>query len=332
MTQENNSKFLALNADTPVVKTKVECNFKHSTLDFTPPHPLNTAVLFLVFNRLDTTKQVFASIKKAKPPRLYVAADGAREGKEGENTKAQAVRDYIMENIDWECEVKTLFRDSNLGCKMAVSGAIDWFFENEEMGIILEDDILPSQSFFWFCEELLIKYKDDMRVGQISGFNYGYKNKDLKYDYFFSKYGFIWGWASWRRAWNKYDINMKDFNECKKIDIFDNYFSKNKNQQLNNFESVYTNKLNTWDYQWSYSRFINNLYAVVPEINLITNIGFGDDATHTFGDNPYESLKNEEFNNLDLLHPNYMIQITDFYKIFEKKNSLLQRIKRKLLK
>ena len=115
---------------------------------FIQPSPLNTAVLFLVFNRLDTTKEVFESIKEAKPPRLYIAADGARESINGEDKRVEEIRDYILENIDWGCEVKTLFRNENLGCKMAVSGAIDWFFENEEMGIILEDDCLPSQSFF----------------------------------------------------------------------------------------------------------------------------------------------------------------------------------------
>ena len=120
------------------------------TRKFIPPHPLETAVLFLVFNRLDTTKQVFEAIRQAKPPRLYVAADGPRESKEGEKEKVKAVRKYVMDNIDWKCEVKTLFRDKNLGCKMAVSGAIDLFFENEEMGIILEDDCLPNQSFFGF--------------------------------------------------------------------------------------------------------------------------------------------------------------------------------------
>ena len=135
---------------------------KNQHSKFTPPHPLNTAVLFLVFNRLDTTKQVFEAIQQAKPPRLYVAADGARELKEGEAEIVKAVREFVIQNIDWECEVKTLFREQNHGCKMAVSGAIDWFFANEEKGIILEDDCLPSQSFFWFCEELLYKYKDDM--------------------------------------------------------------------------------------------------------------------------------------------------------------------------
>ncbi len=137
------------------------------------------------------------------------------EKQDSEDTKVKQVRDYIISNIDWDCEVKTLFREQNFGCKMAVSGAIDWFFKNEEMGIILEDDCLPSQSFFWFCQELLERYKDDKRVGQISGFNYGYKDKDLKYDYYFSIYPMIWGWEPWANRWKNYSLELEDFQEIK---------------------------------------------------------------------------------------------------------------------
>ena len=128
---------------------------------FVPPCPLNTAVLFLIFNRLDTTKRVFEAIRQAKPSKLYIAADGARNNKEGESEKVKAVRDFIINNIDWQCEIKTLFREKNPGGKYAVSSAITWFFENESMGIILEDDCLPIQSYFWYCEELLERYKED---------------------------------------------------------------------------------------------------------------------------------------------------------------------------
>jgi GT2 family glycosyltransferase len=131
-----------------------------SSNTFTPPHPLKTAVLFLIFNRPDTTKQVFAAIRKAKPPKLYVAADGPRADNPGEAEKVEQVR-LIATNIDWDCELKTLFRDENLGCGKGVSSAITWFFENEGEGIILEDDCLPSQSFFWYCEELLERYRED---------------------------------------------------------------------------------------------------------------------------------------------------------------------------
>ena len=138
---------------------------------FTPLYPLNTAVLFMVFNRLDTTKQVFQTIRKAKPPRLYVACDGVRIYRKDDIEKVQAVRDYVMQNIDWDCEVKTLFQKKNLSCKYAVSGAITWFFEHEKMGIILEDDCLPSQSFFWFCEEMLYKYKNYKDIFGVGGTN-----------------------------------------------------------------------------------------------------------------------------------------------------------------
>ena len=142
-----------------------------SSNTFTPPHPLKTAVLFLVFNRPDTTKQVFEAICKAKPPMLYVAADGPMAEKAGEREKCERVR-RIATQVDWDCEVKTLFRKKNLGCRVGVSSAIDWFFENEKEGIILEDDCLPSQSFFWFCEELLERYRNDTRVMVISGITF----------------------------------------------------------------------------------------------------------------------------------------------------------------
>ena len=189
---------------------------------FTPPAPLQTAVLFLVFNRLDTTRRVFEAIRKAQPPRLYIAADGARVGKHGEAEKVQAVRDYTMKNIDWKCEVKTLFRDQNLGCKYAVSGGISWFFEQEEQGIILEDDCLPSQSFFWFCEELLERYADDEQIFIITGYNKQQRWHPEIYDYFFSNFGGIWGWASWRRAWAHFDGDMKDLEYYANTNYFEN--------------------------------------------------------------------------------------------------------------
>lgn len=248
-----------------------------------PSNSLNTAVLFLVFNRLDTTKQVFAAIRQAKPPRLYIAADGARENKEGEAEKAQAVRDFIIQNIDWDCEVKTLFRQKNLGCKYAVSGAISWFFENEEQGIILEDDCLPSQSFFWYCEELLEKYKEDKTVYLVSGDARGAESFDMKEDYGFCKYPLIWGWASWARAWKDYDPEMSDWPTQR--EILPSAISNNKPTVRfwkNIFEKMYNKEINTWDYQFSYLLLKNKGKSIVPNINLITNVGFGADATHTF--------------------------------------------------
>lgn len=250
---------------------------------FTPPHPLNTAVLFLVFNRLDVTKQVFQAIRQAKPPRLYIAADGARKNKEGEAEKVIVVRNHILDNIDWDCEVKTLFREENLGCKYAVSGAIDWFFEQEEMGIILEDDCLPSQSFFWFCEELLERYKNDRRVWHISGDNFQEGVARGEGDYYFSKYNHIWGWASWADRWEHYNVEMNTYQGFKASNEIINIFSKKNHQKYwsDVFQKVEKGQIDTWDYQWTYTVLANSGLSILPNKNLISNIGFGPDATHT---------------------------------------------------
>ena len=275
---------------------------------FTPPHPLNTAVLFLVFNRLDTTKQVFEAIREAKPPRLYIAADGAREQKDGEKEKVKVIRDYITSNIDWGCEIKTLFREDNLGCKYAVSGAIDWFFENEEMGIILEDDCLPRQSFFWFCEELLERYKDDMRVGQISGDNFQKGIKRGNADYYFSIYNHIWGWASWANRWKNYDVELEKISDAKFIeDLFQN--NNTRSYWLNIFKTMKEKKIDTWDYQWTFTLWSNNQLTVLPNVNLIENVGFGEDATHTVGESEFANLK--AFDIALQKHPNTIIQNKD---------------------
>ena len=250
---------------------------------FMPPYPLNTAVLFLVFNRLETTRQVFEAIRQAKPPRLYIAADGPRENRADEIKKVKAVRDYVMAYIDWDCEVKTLFRDTNLGCKHAVSEAITWFFEQEEQGIILEDDCLPSQSFFWYCEDLLQKYKNEDSVYLISGYGRGSEPFIKNADYGFCKYALIWGWASWAKVWEKYDPEMSDWPKLSK-NIIHNVSKRSvaKRYWTEAFSLTYKHEIDTWDYQLHYLLVKNGGKSVVPRLNLISNIGFGTDATHTF--------------------------------------------------
>lgn len=297
-----------------------------NTIDkFVPQHPLNTAVLFLVFSRLDTTKQVFEAIRQAKPPRLYIAADGARENKEGEAEKVQAVRNFILQAIDWPCEVKTLFRDSNLGCKYAVSGAISWFFENEEKGIILEDDCLPSQSFFWYCESLLERYKEDLRVGQISGFNRLGK-LDLKYDIFFSRYPMIWGWATWRNRWEKYSPDLELLDEVIHNNLFEIYFEKFEAKvRLDNAKAAASGKINTWDYQWAFTMYINDFLSVIPAVNLIVNLGFGKNATHTSSINPYENLKLFNVERIDNF-PEYMMRVKGYEDSISANKTYLKRL------
>jgi len=285
---------------------------------FIPPKPLETAVLFLVFNRLDTTKQVFESIKQAKPPRLYIAADGPRKSKENEVQKVKEVRDYVLSKLDWDCEVNTLLREDNLGCKMAVSGAIDWFFNNEDMGIILEDDVVPTQSFFWFCEEMLKKYSNDDRVMMISGTNYMLDIRDkINQDYFFSRYFTIWGWATWKSAWSKYDVNIPTWrNEITPESL--NFVSR-ENYILKHFEStfdlIYHNKMNTWDIQWVYTCLFNYGLCLKPSINMITNIGVdGTHATGVITDSHF--LKSYDFENIENLRSNKLIFPEEYYDNF----------------
>lgn len=243
---------------------------------------MNTPVLFLIFNRSDTTSQVFEAIRAARPTRLYVAADGPRADRLNEFEACQETR-RIATDVDWPCEVKTNFREKNLGCRRAVSGAISWFFEHEAEGIILEDDCLPDPSFFTYCATLLERYRDEPAVMCITGNNFQSSMGQWPYSYYFSIYNHIWGWASWRRAWANYDAEFSAFDprEAPKLlrkicnaTKFADYWSQN-------FEKTKNNEIDTWDYAWTWSCWYNGGLTCTPRVNLVSNIGFGADATHT---------------------------------------------------
>lgn len=241
---------------------------------------MNTPVLFLIFNRPELTFRVFEEIRKAQPQQLFIAADGPREGKEGEAGKCEQARS-IVNKIDWKCEVKTLFRDKNLGCQDAVSSAITWFFDNVVEGIILEDDCLPDQSFFTFCETLLEKYRDNEKIMHIGGNNFQDGIKRGNASYYFSIHPHQWGWATWNRAWNRYNININGLENFKKTQtIFKHPAIVSFNMEK--LEKTLNGEINTWDYQWFYTIWKNNGITIVPNVNLVTNIGFGENATHTF--------------------------------------------------
>jgi len=289
---------------------------------FTPPCPLHTAVLFLIYKRPDTTRQVFEAIRQAKPPRLYVAADGPKPNVSGETERVQQARDIVLNGVDWDCEVKTLFRDTNLGCKYGVSGGITWFFEHEEEGIILEDDTLPSQSFFWFCQELLERYRDDKRVMCVAAQNHHKPNLQKKQSYFFSRYNHCWGWASWRRAWDLYDIEMKHWPELRLTKwlyaigggskLFHSYWKKI-------FDETIENQVDSWAYVWTFTCWSNSGLTAIPQLNLIKNIGFSEDATHTKLTNGVQNkLKLHELffplsKNILVIQDHYLDHVTDKY-------------------
>ncbi|MFC1837748.1 glycosyl transferase [Thermodesulfobacteriota bacterium] len=245
----------------------------------------NTPILFLTFNRPDLTKIVFEKIKDIKPSRLYWATDGPRGDHPDDAEKVKKVHE-IAKKIGWPCELMTLFRDTNLGCKLACSGAISWFFENENMGIILEDDCLPSQSFFMFCEELLIRYQDNSLVNAIGGRNALESFYQGSNSYFFSKYNRVWGWATWKRAWAGLDMNMSDWKNFKNTEQYKSWFSGNNEKTFfeDKWKQCISEKIDTWDFQWYYHRLKNGGLTAVPTVNLIANIGLGhQDATHTLG-------------------------------------------------
>jgi len=244
---------------------------------------MKTPVLFLIFNRPDTTRRVFAEIRKVKPEKLFIAADGPRPNRPDDMENCRLARE-IAQKIDWPCEIKTLFREENLGCGVALSSAISWFFENVEKGIILEDDCLPNPSFFPFCEELLERYKDDERIMEISGNfvqqkNRGFKTKD---SYYGSILPFLWGWATWRRAWKKFDFNLTMWPEVKKskilVPVFKNPAAYERWSGV--WDQYRDEKVNNWDAQWVFVCAMNRGICINPTVNLVSNIGFGGDTTH----------------------------------------------------
>ncbi|KAA2242568.1 nucleotide-diphospho-sugar transferase [Chitinophaga agrisoli] len=270
-------------------------------------HTVQSPVLFIVFRRPDTTQQVFDQIRAARPARLYIAADGPREGNTADVEGCRQTRE-IVSKVDWDCEVKHLFFEQNQGCKMAVSQAISWFFEQEEEGIILEDDCLPSNSFFYFCDTLLAKYRHDSRIRNITGTNSQDGKQWGDASYYFSQHSNIWGWASWRRAWKNYDRELALYNDADAEawlrKMFPDPFLFAAWLQI--FRDTKAGKVDTWDYQFQLQTFFNNGLCAVPNVNLITNIGFGNNATHTFDVNHNANVPAGNMAQ-PLLHPVYFI-------------------------
>jgi hypothetical protein len=245
-------------------------------------YKVTTAVALLIFNRPDTTARVFEAIAKAKPSKLLVVADGPRPDRLGEADKCAQTR-AIINNVDWDCEVITNYSPINLGCKKRVASGLDWIFEQVEEAIILEDDCLPEHSFFRFCDEMLERYRLNERVGMVSGGNLQFGQLRGNASYYFSRYTHIWGWATWRRAWKHYDRDMALWPSFRDEGWLDRVFSSQGEREYwkNSFQWVYDGKLDTWDCSWTFAAITHGMLQVVPNVNLISNIGFGPEATHT---------------------------------------------------
>lgn len=268
--------------------------------------PLTTPILFLIFNRPDITEKVFNEIRKAKPTRLFIASDGPRENNINDQKLCYLTK-KIVKKVDWKCQVFTNFRDKNLGCKLAVSSAINWFFKNVEAGIILEDDCLPNQSFFWFCQELLERYKNDERIMMISGSCLPINQTKRKVSYYFSKIAGIWGWATWRRAWKHYDSYPKDFKKFIIQEQIKNIFNDRVTR------SFWVAKISqaikggkSWAFLWAYTLLKQNGLCICPTDNLVSNIGFGSDASNAKHQNSvFAKLRTKQINKI--IHPTFIV-------------------------
>lgn len=268
-----------------------------------PQSTMRSPVLFLIFNRPEPARRVFEIIRKAEPPRLYVAADGPRRDRSTEPELCNETRE-VTARVDWPCQIQRLYRDRNLGCKKAVSEAVDWFFDREQEGIILEDDCLPDPSFFLFCDELLQRYREDQTVGIISGNNFQFGRTYGDASYYFSRYAHIWGWASWRRVWQYYDRDATCWPQLRADGRLESIFDSRREIRhwRRAFDAVRAGKVDAWSYNLVLTLWAKRMACVLPQKNLVQNIGFGRDATHTVLDDQVAQLAPESMD-FPLRHP-----------------------------
>lgn len=263
-------------------------------------------VLIIIFNRKQKVQELINSLRQIKPKNIFVAADGPRPNNSEDKEKCIECRDVLKE-IDWECEIHTKFSDENLGLSINMEEAIDWFFENVEMGIVLEDDCIPNQDFFVFVEELLNKYKNEEQIMLISGTNFHGKENLKGASYYFSNYANIWGWATWKRAWKHYDKGTKHLDEFLSKNKLSEVFPDKKQQEFwtksftNTHKDKFGNDRLTWATTWTYSVFRQKGISIVPNVNLVQNIGYGEDSTHTAGSGRTWSIKTQELK--EIIHP-----------------------------
>lgn len=303
-----------------------------------PNFQLKTPVAFIIFKRLDTTKKVFEAIRQAKPPKLFVIADGPRSNVPGEMEKCAATR-AIIEGVDWDCEVFKNYADKNMGCAQRPATGISWVFDYVEEAIILEDDCLPDTSFFLFCEQLLEYYRHDERIMHISGNNFQFGHQRTDFSYYFSRYAHNWGWATWKRAWNLYDFEMRLWQQVKEEKILETILSESDALMYWSkiFQSLIEKEVDTvWDYQWIFSCWMQNGLSILPNVNLVSNIGFGSEGTNTIQQegpffNKFSSMPTETIK-FPLRHPTFMVRNCVADSFTQKELYMLKFIERAKLK
>lgn len=281
-------------------------------------------ILFVIFRRKDVTMRTFAAIKAAQPAKLYIACDGAREAVNGEQELVEATRQAVEQAIDWPCEIHRRYQDHNQGCAKAVSSAISWMFETEEMGIILEDDCVAKPSFFKFVREMLHRYKDDQRIGMVAGTNLVSSKVTMPDSYCFSKYKACWGWATWKRAWSNLQLDMpwRDSDYYQSVIANNGFRAKDKNYWKYRLNLIDANYVSSWDWPWYFCLAAQNQLCIFPSKDLIVNIGFDAEATHTSFFN-LPKYKDEGELSFPLRHPRYIVPYEPFDKAFYKANNNL---------
>jgi hypothetical protein len=297
---------------------------------------LETPVVLLIFNRPEHVHKLFDVVREVKPVRLFIIGDGPRAGRHGEKEKCDASRS-IVHKVDWDCEVLTNFSDTNLGCRNRVSSGLTWVFQKVEQAIVLEDDCLPHITFFKFCEELLDRFKEDQRIMAISGNNFQFGRKRTEYSYYFSRYNHCWGWASWKRAWQHYDNEMKLWPYIRDHDWMKDIFEKKSDRVAweNYFQDVYNEKVNSWAFRWTFACWMQSGLTVLPSVNLVSNNGFDHSGTHTRErKNPLASLPVEAMG-FTLKHPPFVIRDTIADEFTQNQNftsSVFYRVYQKMKK
>jgi len=267
---------------------------------------MNTPIAFIIFNRPQTTKRIFEAIRQTRPKWLLLVSDGPRTDRSDDQEKCAAVR-TIVEKVDWPCEVKRDYAKLNLGCRARIKSGLDWVFSHVDRAIILEDDCLPHPSFFPYCSELLNRYANDTRVGSISGDNFQPEGFHCDASYYFSRFFHCWGWATWRRTWERHDDTMRLWPKLRKSAWLEGQFpvSLQARYWQERFDSVYNQQLDTWDYPFLFTCWSQNFLTVLPRTNLVTNIGTGPDATH-MQEESHLTYRKSNAMDLPLLHPECM--------------------------
>lgn len=270
----------------------------------------DTPVVLVLFNRPELTARVFAEIARVQPSRLLAIADGPRPDRPGEDQQCALAR-AVLDRVDWPCTLETQFSDRNLGCRVRLATGLTWAFSRVDEAIILEDDCLPDPSFFPFCAELLARFRDDERIAQIGGINI--QPQPLAHaSYYASRYNHIWGWASWRRAWQHYDVTMSSWPQLRDRDWLGERLGHRGLARYWSeiFERTYQGDIDTWDYQWIFASWRQDMLTLLPAVNLVSNLGFGADATHTRGPNRFSACPTVPMR-FPLCHPKTLVRDTE---------------------